>query len=106
MVSRIAVVTGAAEGLGRAIAQHLAEDGYDIVLADIAPSTETAKLVEKAGQQATEVICDVTSQESVRGLADRVEQLGGCDVLVNNAGIYPFVMFEDLSFEQFRRILS
>jgi NAD(P)-dependent dehydrogenase (short-subunit alcohol dehydrogenase family) len=106
MVSRIAVVTGAAEGLGRAIAGRLAEDGYDIVLADIAPSTETVKLVEKAGQQATEVVCDVTSEESVRNLSSRVEQLGGCDVLINNAGIYPFVMFEDLSFEQFRRILS
>jgi NAD(P)-dependent dehydrogenase (short-subunit alcohol dehydrogenase family) len=103
---RTAVVTGAAAGLGQAIAARLAQDGNNLVLADLRPATETADLVEKAGVRVRVVECDVTSEESVGRLAAATEEFGGCDVLVNNAGIYPFVMFEDLTFAEWRRILS
>lgn len=106
MADRIAVVTGAAEGLGQAIAARLARDGLDIVLADIASTAKTAELVEKTGQRALQIECDVTSEASVNALSSKVAAFGGCDVLVNNAGIYPFVMFEDLTFEQWRKILA
>jgi NAD(P)-dependent dehydrogenase (short-subunit alcohol dehydrogenase family) len=104
--TRTAVVTGAAAGLGQAIAARLAQDGKDVVLADLTVATETAALVEKAGVRVLAVECDVTSEESVTGLAAAVEEFGGCDVLVNNVGIYPFVLFEDLTFGEWRRILS
>ena len=103
---RTAVVTGAAAGLGQAIAARLARDGNNLVLADLRPATETADLVEKAGVRVRVVECDVTSEESVGRLAKAAEEFGSCDVLVNNAGIYPFVMFEDLTFAEWRRILS
>ncbi|MBK1787176.1 SDR family NAD(P)-dependent oxidoreductase [Prauserella cavernicola] len=103
---RIAVVTGAAAGLGQAIAHRLAESGMDVVLADLDTADETAALVDKAGGRAHSVICDVTSEASVAELATAAQDFGGCDVLVNNAGIYPFVLFEDLTFEMWRRILS
>jgi NAD(P)-dependent dehydrogenase (short-subunit alcohol dehydrogenase family) len=103
---RIAVVTGAATGLGQAIAHRLARAGADVVLADVAPSDETAALVEKEGSRALPVTCDVTSEAAVTELATATRDFGGCDILVNNAGIYPFVMFSDLTFETWRRILA
>lgn len=103
---RRAVVTGAAEGIGQAIAVRLAEDGLEVVLADLKPAEETLSLIEAAGGTASAVATDVSSPQSVQGLHDRVQELGGCDVLVNNAGIYPFILFEDLTFEEWRRIFG
>jgi NAD(P)-dependent dehydrogenase (short-subunit alcohol dehydrogenase family) len=101
---RNAVVTGAANGLGQAFAVRLAQNGLNVVLADIAASDETAALVEAEGARALQVECNVSSEASVADLATQVAEFGGCDVLINNAGIYPFVMFEDLTFAEWRRI--
>ncbi len=59
---KVAVITGAASGIGQAYAQRLAEDGAHIVIADMQPADETVKLVEKAGRQALFVRCDVASR--------------------------------------------
>ncbi|RFA07002.1 hypothetical protein B7R21_17405 [Subtercola boreus] len=106
MKRRIAVVTGAADGLGQATAIRLAKDGYDIVAADIAPTDETVEAVSGLGVRSLGVRCDVSVEESVTALADAVADFGGADVLVNNAGIYPFILFKDLTTEQWRRIFS
>ncbi len=102
--ARIAVVTGAAEGLGQAFAERLARSGHDLVLADLAASNVTAELVKRHGQRVLSVECDVSSENSVQELAHEAAGFGGADVLVNNAGIAPFAIFEDLTFAEWRRI--
>jgi NAD(P)-dependent dehydrogenase (short-subunit alcohol dehydrogenase family) len=104
---KIALITGAAGGLGQAFAKRLAEDGAHIVLVDIKPCDDTAKLVQAAGREAVPVICDITSEESVSHLAADVDRrFGRCDILINNAGIYPIQPFEQLTFADWRRVMA
>ncbi len=86
---RVAVVTGAATGLGRAIAQRLAEEGARLALADIdaAGLERTVAGIAAAGGQALGVAGDVTEEEPAKGLiAAAVERYGRLDILVNNVG--------------------
>lgn len=104
---KVAVVTGAAAGIGQAYAQRLAEDGVWVAIADIADGEETAALVRAAGSEAFALHCDVSLPEDVQRLAGEVERhFGGCDILVNNAGIYPTQPFEAISFADWRRIFA
>src|SRR5262249_9475390 len=104
---KVAVITGAANGIGQAFAMRLAEDGVHIVVADIAPGDETVKLVEAAGRQALACKCDVSSPDSVAALKTEVERrFGGCDILVNCAGIFPVQPFEEMDFADWRRLMA
>ncbi len=104
---KIAVITGAANDIGQAFARRLAEDGADIVIADIAASDETVAMVEAAGRDALAVRCDVASPDDVAGLKAAVEErFGRCDILVNNAGIFPHLPFDEMKFEDWRRVFS
>jgi NAD(P)-dependent dehydrogenase (short-subunit alcohol dehydrogenase family) len=104
---KVAVITGAANGIGQAFAQRLAEDGVHIVVADKAAGDETVKQVEQAGRQALACRCDVTTQTDVAALKAAVERkFGRCDILVNCAGIFPQCAFDQMSFEDWRRVLS
>jgi NAD(P)-dependent dehydrogenase (short-subunit alcohol dehydrogenase family) len=87
---KVAVVTGAASGIGRALADRCAQEGMRVVLADVeAPALEAAVAELRArGQDVTGVVCDVSSQESVDELARRtVETYGTPNLLFNNAGV-------------------
>jgi len=104
---KVAVITGAANGIGQAFAKRLAEDGVHIVVADMAPGEETAKLATAAGRKALVCRCDVTSQADVAALKAEVErEFGRCDILINCAGIFPQRPFEQMTFEDWRRVLS
>jgi NAD(P)-dependent dehydrogenase (short-subunit alcohol dehydrogenase family) len=104
---KIALITGAAGGLGQAFAKRLAEDGAHVVLVDLQPCDDTVKLVRAAGREAMPVICDVTLEESVSRLAADVNRrFGRCDILINNAGIYPIQPFEQLTFADWRRVMA
>ena len=104
---KVAVITGSATGLGQAYAARLAEEGADIAIADIADGSETRGLVESNGRKGRDYLCDVSSPESVGLLAESVlSDFGRCDILINNAGIYPNAPFEDLSFADWRRVMS
>jgi NAD(P)-dependent dehydrogenase (short-subunit alcohol dehydrogenase family) len=104
---KVAVVTGGASGLGQAYARSLAQDGVDIVIADINSAEETEQLVRSAGTQAVSYRCDVSEEQEVGQLAQAVqERFGHCDILINNAGVSTNVPFDDLDFKEWRRVLS
>ena len=87
---RAAIVTGAARGIGFAIAERLSTAGAHVVVADIAEdgATAAAERLSEGGGKAVGVAADVTSPDEVRALVDRaLESFGAVDVLVNNAGI-------------------
>jgi NAD(P)-dependent dehydrogenase (short-subunit alcohol dehydrogenase family) len=104
---RTAVVSGASAGIGQASAVRLAEDGLRIVIADRDKADETLRLIEGVGGQGAAIRCDVSDPASVAALSREVEsRCGGCDVLVNNAGIYPMQFFDEITFDDWRRVLS
>ncbi len=87
---KVAIVTGAAQGIGRAIAEALAEAGADIAVADLDParSKEAVAAVEKLGRKAMNVKVNVADAGDTRAMAEQVaKELGKIDILVNNAGI-------------------
>ncbi len=87
---KIAIVTGSAQGIGRAIAETLARQGADIVVADLDPgrSQETVGMIEKTGRRALNVKLNVADWNDVKAMVDRVlKEWGKIDILVNNAGI-------------------
>jgi NAD(P)-dependent dehydrogenase (short-subunit alcohol dehydrogenase family) len=89
----VAVVTGSASGLGRAMAERFAQEGMTAVIADrrLDEAEVVAKEIERTGGRAVAAEVDVTKRASVVALADRVDaELGGASVLVNNAGVLPF----------------
>lgn len=90
--NKVALVTGAAQGIGRGIALQLADDGFDIGIADLPQQEEKAKAVigeiEAKGRKAVFVGVDVSSKDDIDSAVDKVAtELGGFDVIVNNAGI-------------------
>src|SRR5690348_361608 len=104
---KVAVISGAAAGIGQASAIRLAEEGAQIVLADREDAIETLDLITRAGNKAAALRCDVSDPASVAALKRQVEQgVGRCDILVNNAGIYPMQNFDEITFEDWRRVLS
>lgn len=104
---RLALVTGAAVGLGQAFAERLAADGAKLALVDLTESGETAGLVEAAGSKGRCYRCDVSDPEQVEQLRTAVEEdFGGVDILVNNAGIYPYQSWDGVTFEDWRRVMS
>ena len=87
---RVAIVTGAARGIGFAIAERLSTAGAHVVVADIAEdgATAAAERLSEGGGKAVGVAADVISPDEVRALVDRaLESFGAVDVLVNNAGV-------------------
>ena len=94
LTDQVAVVTGSAHGIGRAIASVLAGEGARVVIADIdaAAANATAAELRREGKQALAVPCDVTQRASVEELAATVlGAFGRIDILAANAGIYPNV---------------
>jgi 3-oxoacyl-[acyl-carrier protein] reductase len=98
IAGRVAVVTGGGQGLGRAIAQALADEGARLVLCDISPDTLEATRADLAAQGA-EVLaarCDVSDPAAVEALFDEAgRRFGTVDILVNNAGLVPSTPAEE-----------
>jgi len=110
MKDTIAIVTGAAQGIGEAIARRYVEEGARVAIADIKLESAkgTAEKLTKMGPgKAIGIAMDVTSEKAVNaGVASVVEQWGGVDVLVSNAGIQIVYKIENFPFEDWKRLLS
>ena len=97
---KVAIVTGAARGIGRAIALRFGQEGASVAVVDLREDEghETVRLIEAAGSQAMFVHTDVSDQDQVQAMVDTVvKQWGTIHILVNNAGICPFEGFLEMS---------
>jgi NAD(P)-dependent dehydrogenase (short-subunit alcohol dehydrogenase family) len=104
---RVAVITGAGQGIGRRTAEVLAGKGYALALNDIQSTAATLESVRRIGAQAIEALGDVSSESDVARIADTVERhCGRVDVLVNNAGISFIRPAEETGAAEWRRVLE
>src|SRR2546429_7447269 len=104
---RVAVVTGAAQDIGRRVAEKLAEQGYALALNDLRFSPETPAAVRPSNSETLRLTGDISDEIVVSTLAEDVQRKWGrVDVLVNNAGISSIVAAEHKSPAQFRRVLE
>jgi NAD(P)-dependent dehydrogenase (short-subunit alcohol dehydrogenase family) len=106
LAGRRAIVTGAAQGLGKAIAELFVERGAKVMLADV-DETGAAKVADSLGSAAASIRCDVTSSADWdETVAAAVEAFGGLDTLVNNAGIEIVKPLFDQTEEEFSRLMD
>ena len=106
---KVAIVTGSGRGIGQQVALRLARDGADVVVNDLdpEPAGETIKLVEKLGRRAIAVNGNVTAPDfGDRIVAAAVSQLGGCHVIVNNAGYTWDNVIQKMTDEQWYAIMD
>jgi NAD(P)-dependent dehydrogenase (short-subunit alcohol dehydrogenase family) len=88
LAGKVAIITGAASGLGRVGAERFAAEGASVVIADVVPGDEAVEAIAAAGGEASYVACDVTNEDSMKNVVDfAVETYGGLHVLYNNAGV-------------------
>jgi len=106
-IAKVAVITGAAQGIGRRTAEVFAEAGYGIGLADLREPAETLKAAIEEGAEGIALVGDVSDEATVESFAHTVmEKWGRVDVLVNNAGISFIQNAEKIGAADFRRVLE
>lgn len=108
-INKVAIVTGAGQGIGRAIAIRLAKDGFALGCADfnIETANETTKLIETAGGKALAVKVDVSDRENVfQAVNTVVEKFGRLDVIVNNAGLGPQTPLDKITPEIYHKVFD
>jgi 3-oxoacyl-[acyl-carrier protein] reductase len=106
---RVAIVTGAGGGLGQAICPGLAAAGAAVACVDIdeAKAGDVARSVEAAGGRAVPIEADISDADAIRdATAQVIGELGGVDILVNNAAIYPRREWTEITAEEWDRVLA
>lgn len=106
--NKVAIVIGAARGIGKSIAERLAEEGARVVVADAEPEAgqATAAQLSKLGESHF-VATDVSAKDDVEALIKTtLDRFGRIDILCQNAGIYPYTMLPDISVEEWDKVLA
>lgn len=107
MSNKVALVTGSARGFGQSISLGLAEKGYKIVAIDMKDLNETKERITELNSECLSLQGDITSQKDVDSFKASVkEHFGHVDILINNAGIFPFGNFFELSYDDWRKTMS
>ena len=110
LAGKVALVTGSARNIGRAIAHHLADDGADIVVNGVSDKDAVdtvVKEIQDKGRNAIGCMFDVTDADAVKAAAKRAkDELGGIDILVVNASARGQVPFLEMTFEQFHDVVD
>jgi len=106
---KVAIVTGAASGLGKAIAMRYAREGANVVIADLNKQQADAVAgdIKATGGRAFGLAMDVTNEDAVnRGVAATVETFGGIDILVSNAGVQIVHPLEEFAYAEWKKMLA
>lgn len=106
---KVAIVTGAASGIGKCIAETYAREGAKVVIADLNKDAANATAVEitNKGGIAIAVIMDVCNEQSVNdGVAATIKEFGGVDILVSNAGVQHIESVDKLSLQDWKKIIA
>ena len=102
---RKAVVTGGAQGIGKAIAKALAEAGAKVVISDINGEGAKAAAAD-IGHGAIGVTCDSTKVDQVNEMLEDAAENGAIDILVNNASIVPYIAWDDVDLAHWQKIID
>jgi len=105
---KVAIVTGAGQGIGRGIALALAKEGAKVVVSDVSDKIgEVVKEIESSGSEALAVKADVrNNKETEEMVKTAIDKFGRIDILVNNAGIYPFKSLVEMKEEDWDKVLG
>lgn len=104
---RVAIITGASRGLGRAFAVAFASEGASVVAVDVLDSVDTCKAVRQAGGEAIAIKADISSEKATQNMAaETLRAFGKIDILVNNAGIYRMIPFAELTLADWQKTLA
>jgi 3-oxoacyl-[acyl-carrier protein] reductase len=109
LAGRVALITGAGQGIGRAIALRFAQEGARVVALDVVPDgiNALASEIKAAGGEALAVVCDVTQREQVAGAVQAaLDAFGQIDILCNNAGITRDARLVKMTEEQFDQVIA
>lgn len=110
--NQVAIVTGGSSGIGREICMRFAQEGADVVVADIREEPREGgeptheKVESTTDAEAVFVECDVSDTDDLEAAVDAAEKLGGVDVLVNNAGIFRGEEFTEVSEDEFDQMMD
>ncbi|MCY0893886.1 MAG: 3-hydroxybutyrate dehydrogenase [Acidibacillus sp.] len=105
---KVAVVTGAASGIGLAIAQRFANEGARVVISDIRleAAQEAALALREQSLDAHAVAADMTNEQDIQNLIEKADELGGVHLLINNAGMQHVSTLEEFPIEKFRLLID
>lgn len=106
---KVAIVTGGARGNGLGIALQMAREGADLVLVDLSAATleRGREQIEKLGRRCQLIVADVGDEAAVRStVAETMHTFGAIDVLVNNAGVFPFRPIDEFTTDDFHQVIA